>query len=244
MNPVLILTHNCLELTKRCIESIRAQDTSDVKIFVLDNGSTDGTIDWIYSQKDIYTFLRLENDGVSAGWNRLLGILFHCKPHGLHKAGWCAEHVLVVNNDTILAPWTYRKMLEYDAPFVTGVSYTDLDAVMSSENMGSGPTPGPDFSCFLIRRDCWENVGPFDENMVHYCSDVDYDIRARKAGIMLQNSHIKFYHERSSTIRLSPDCAAIHEQSAKDHEAFRAKYGVLPGQPGYERIWQVNELAK
>ena len=25
MNPVLILAHNCLELTKRCVESVRKQ---------------------------------------------------------------------------------------------------------------------------------------------------------------------------------------------------------------------------
>ena len=33
MNPVLILTHNCLELTKKCVESVRAQDV-EAYIFV------------------------------------------------------------------------------------------------------------------------------------------------------------------------------------------------------------------
>jgi len=45
MNPVLILTHNCLDLTKRCVESIRAQDI-DITLQVIDNGSTDGTEEW------------------------------------------------------------------------------------------------------------------------------------------------------------------------------------------------------
>ena len=45
MYPVLLLTHNCLELTKRCITSIRAQDVPFV-LFVIDNGSTDRTQEW------------------------------------------------------------------------------------------------------------------------------------------------------------------------------------------------------
>ena len=32
MNPVLILTHNCLELTKKCVESVLTQDV-DTEFF-------------------------------------------------------------------------------------------------------------------------------------------------------------------------------------------------------------------
>ena len=53
MNPVLILTHNCLELTKKCVESAKAQDIETVEFFFVDNASTDGTFDWIGSPKII-----------------------------------------------------------------------------------------------------------------------------------------------------------------------------------------------
>ena len=45
-NPVLLLARNCLELTKRCVESIHAQDIPTY-ILVIDNASTDGTFDWL-----------------------------------------------------------------------------------------------------------------------------------------------------------------------------------------------------
>lgn len=230
MNPVLILTHNCLELTKRCVESVRAQDI-ETYLRIFDNGSTDGTREWLeqnwcesdykftWSCHDLNT---PTNKGVSYAWNHNLSMFFD-------PGSSCdGSHVLVINNDTILPPWFYRELLACNVPFVTGATSRDINAVMESPIISL--TDGPDFSAFLIQREAWRKIGPFDESMVHYCSDIDYDIRARALGITLYNSHVKFYHERSSTIRLASeeDRAAIQQRSNLDHEAFRKKYGCLP----------------
>ena len=71
-NPCLILTRNNLELTKRCIESVRAQDCGDLFIRVVDNGSTDGTMQWLETFDDIQDWYFSDNNGVSAGWNLVL----------------------------------------------------------------------------------------------------------------------------------------------------------------------------
>lgn len=42
---VIIPCYNCLELTKRCIESIRCSE--DFNLIIVDNGSTDGTEEYI-----------------------------------------------------------------------------------------------------------------------------------------------------------------------------------------------------
>ena len=34
----------------------------------------------------------------------------------------------------------------------------------------------------LVRRAAWERVGPFDEGFVHYCEEVDWCMRAKRAG--------------------------------------------------------------
>jgi GT2 family glycosyltransferase len=91
--------------------------------------------------------------------------------------------LLSLNNDTEIPPWFYRELLACDVPFVTGVTSTNRVEVAMPPVRSL--TDGPDFSAFLIRRSAWEAIGPFDESMVHYCSDVDYDIRARKLGITL-----------------------------------------------------------
>lgn len=37
-------------------------------------------------------------------------------------------------------------------------------------------------SSWLVSRDCWESVGPFDESMTH-AEDVDWLARARDSGV-------------------------------------------------------------
>jgi GT2 family glycosyltransferase len=227
MHPVLILAHNCLELTKRCIESVRRQDIP-VVVSVIDNGSTDGT--FLEIGADI--LLRYaSNEGVSRGWNRGLNFLFKS-----------ADHVLVLNNDVVIPSWFYRELLAYDAPFVTGFSVNSMEVL----KQGPARIPlvgGPDFSAFLIRRDAWEKIGPFEEKMKFYAQDCDYHIRAAREGIPLLTAHFPFYHERSSTLRLaSPkEAEEIHAQANADREAFHKKWGFSVGSEEYIRV--VNTVA-
>lgn len=222
-NPVLILTHNCLELTKRCVESVRAQDVPTL-IAIIDNGSTDGTREWIAEEK-LQTVIFTENLGVSVGWNV-----------GLKLAFTSHNHVLCLNNDTELPPYFLRKLLSYDVSFVTGIS---VDEPKDHPDSWQQPAEHPDFSAFLIRRDCWETVGPFDERMKHYCSDCAYHVEAHRKGIKLLNAGVPFHHERSSTLRLaSPEeRRAIEIQANMDRQVFKSIYGCFPWEPAYSELF-------
>lgn len=226
MNPVLILTHNNLELTKRCVESVRAQDIP-TSPWVIDNGSTDQTPDWIYSEHILLCSFGA-NHGVSNGWNVGLWKIFYAD----------APHILVVGNDTVLAPWTYSALLSAKVPFVTGAD-VGMDPLPEKPDVFP-MSPHPDFSCFLIRRECWDTVGPFDERMVSYAGDCDYHIRAHRLGITLWKASVPYNHERSSTMnRATPqERHAIQEQANKDRIAFKALYGCLPGTPEYNNLFK------
>ena len=241
MNPVLILTRNCLELTKRCVESLRNQDVP-VKIHIYDNESSDGTKNWLNEiwhddDTDIIDQSSGVDLGVSAGWNFCLDNIFLTGDQW--DVGWKADHVLVVNNDTYLPPWFYSSLLSYDVPFVTGVSCDSMDGIRAPEPRKE-LRECPDFSAFLIRRDCWEKVGRFDESMVHYASDMDYHIRAHRLGVPLMNAGVNFYHERSSTIKKSSpqERRAIEAQADRDRAAFRTKYGFGANDPQYEEVFK------
>lgn len=230
MNPVFILTHNCLELTKKCVASVRAQDI-DTCIAVIDNASTDGTREWM-SSENIEIILFPENMGVSVGWNTGLTVAF--MEH---------DNVLVLNNDTIIPPWFYSTLLSYDVPFVTGVSVGDMKDIAT-------PPPRnelvscPDFSAFLIRRDVFEKVGIFDETLVHYCGDLDYHIRAHRAGIRLMNAHVPFYHERSSTLNnASPrERRVIELQADADRETLKHKWGCSDSGGSYAALFDEKDF--
>lgn len=236
MNAVLTLTRNNLALTKRTIASILSQDIPTI-MCAIDNGSTDGSREWL-DEDDYLLGASSVNEGVSSGWNRGLGNIFSAALAGHHNMP-VEEHVLVIGNDTVLPPWFYRELLSYDQPFVTGIAVDSMD-VIKSLPAKCPLDPHPDFSAFLIRRDCWEKVGPFDERMKLYASDCDFHVRAHRLGIPLSKANLPFYHERSSTLNLaSPEERAVIESQANaDREVFRSLYGCLPGTAEYENLFR------
>ena len=237
INPVLVLTHNCLELTKKCVASILAQDVP-VDLLVYDNGSTDGTSEWLPNNIDRPGFKAWRsqfNLGVSRGWN--MGLKYYFEELG-------AEHVLVVNNDTILPTWFYSSLLSFPGPFFSGISVNTLDEIAEQQEEWPLSSSGPDFSGWLMRKECWSQVGPFDEAMVHYSSDCDYHIRAHRKGIRLMNSGVPFYHERSSTLKLAThrERRRIELQSDADRLVFKSKYGMDPWDPGYAELFSEDQF--
>jgi GT2 family glycosyltransferase len=218
MNYVLILTKNNLHLTQKCVESVRAQDCGEISIHVHDNDSTDETPRWLSQQLDITDHSSGVDLGVSAAWNFVLETLF---------SKWQADHVLVVNNDTYLPSWFYKTLLMAPFPFVTGVTVRTMDEIAEIPKSLSFSN-GPDFSAFLIHREAWEKIGPFDEDMVLYAQDLDYHVRGSRLGVQMVNSGLPFYHKGSQTLQQAHPYTRllIQKRADQDRDAFLAKYGV------------------
>jgi GT2 family glycosyltransferase len=235
MNPAITLTHNCLELTKRCVDSLWNQDALS-RVHIVDNGSTDGTKEWLIQQEEkglIEVMLRDENRGVSAGWNTMIDLLFS----DLYADR--AEQCLVIGNDCVLPKSFYSTLIDCKLPFVTGVAVDNMEQANQQPRIYP-LEPRPDFSAFCITRECWEKIGPFDERFKHYCGDCDMHIRAHRLGISLWKAAVPFFHLRSSTIRLAPPAEQqeIMMQAHKDREVFQSVYGCLPGTPQYEALFK------
>ena len=62
---VLIVTYNRLSDLKICVETVRKQTYKYFNILVVNNGSTDGTKEWLVQQADIIT-INQENLGGQA----------------------------------------------------------------------------------------------------------------------------------------------------------------------------------
>jgi N-acetylglucosaminyl-diphospho-decaprenol L-rhamnosyltransferase len=90
---VLMPVFNRLAMTKRTLNYLRAQKTYDsLNLIVIDDGSSDGTAEFLNSQRDICV---LRGDG-SLWWGGAIEIgLQHVLKFG-HKSDW----VLFINNDT------------------------------------------------------------------------------------------------------------------------------------------------
>src|ERR1700739_1160183 len=105
MNPVLILTRNGLELTKRCVESVRNQDI-ETAIYHIVNGADDReTQEWFRYRTTDPSIRFPQNEGVSRGWNcGLTAILSRVD----------VKYCLVLNNDVVLPSYFYRELLAYN----------------------------------------------------------------------------------------------------------------------------------
>lgn len=232
MIPVLIVAHNCFELTKRCVESVENQDIP-TSIFVYDNGSTDETAEWLIQKHSakLISFGIGENLGVSYAWNIGISTIFNFTNDPVD--------ILVMNNDTIVPSWFLRRLLAFNLPFVTGISVGSTEEIVTEPSQTT-PTDGPDFSGFLIRKDAWATIGPFDqERMVSYCGDLDYHLRAHRKGIRLLNGHIPFAHFRSSTLNNAPprEKRLIELRADADRKNFKDKWGIDACSPEYASMF-------
>ena len=89
---IIIPVFNRIKETKKIISNLRVQDThEEIKILIIDDGSTDGTTEWLSSQKDLF-FIR-GNGKLLWGGAINLGINYVIKNHPTD------EWILFINND-------------------------------------------------------------------------------------------------------------------------------------------------
>lgn len=230
MNPVLILSYNGLPLLQECVESVKNQDIP-THIMALDNGSSDGSREWIIDNEDLSGFSPVleKNIGVSAGWNYGLRIIFNT---------WNADYALVLNQDVVLPRSFYRDLLNRQELFVTGYPTDNRDTLISEHFVWI--VPHPCFSAFLITRECWNKIGEFSDDLWSWCNDCDYHIRGHRLGIGMYKVGVPFFHVGSSTINSAPpkERRMMELQADADRQTFYEKWGAMPGTPEYSNLFK------
>lgn len=73
---VLSLTRDRLEFTKHCFQTLAENAGCEYDHYVWDNGSTDGTVEWLREQP-FHVFIAGVNNGISAAMNHLLRTAEH-----------------------------------------------------------------------------------------------------------------------------------------------------------------------
>ncbi len=209
---------NRVEDTLACIASLRAQRPVPPQVIVVDNGSSDDSVAQLRATvPEVMLIPSKRNLGFSGGYN--LGIQ--------QALALGATHVLIINNDAILAPNALATLLQYAAPDVGALSPVIYHALpnrviwslggrthpltLEKSNSWVGqPDPGTlppvieqDFltGCILLLpRATLETVGLFDEGFWLYYEDMDFSRRVRLAGLrMLTVTKAHAWHKVASS---------------------------------------------
>jgi len=262
-NWIICPVRNAVKYTKAALPTFLAQDVGDVNVLIINNASDDGTTQWLNSLADKRVFVSHQDPplSVAASWNFGLRWLFEPQPIPMKNA-WrppLAEYALVVNNDVLLRPDTYGWLKSCADSFVTAVGNNDPQCIEPSvrvnqeENFGvlsfeppeGTIRPHPDFSCFMIHRDCWQKVGPFDERFAGgYVEDADYHIRMHNADIEAYCIDLPFYHVASGTAKEAGDKEreAIGKRADANRKLFREIYGCNVGSEEYYALFKQTEV--
>lgn len=199
---VVVLNWNGAEVIRECLDSLLAMDYPNFKVAVVDNASTDGSPDEIAGAYLQVELIRLDENLMYAGGNNV-GIEI-----ALDKG---ADAVLLVNNDTVaeraLLSRLVDGLLEDPRAAVTGPKifyHADKDLIWSAggkvivplglvHHIGIRSRDTGRYSskrkvdyltgcCLLMRSEAIRAVGPLDPSYVIYSEDVDWCLRARRAG--------------------------------------------------------------
>ena len=234
---VVVVSRNNLHLTRKTVASAHAQDMP-VDIILVDNASSDGTVQWAATKDYVSLIAFQEQRSLAACWNYALRQVFKR-----------SSHALVVNNDVEIQTWTYRYLNTHGGLFVTCVSVNQKEQLLKvppSDQVTQRPMvmpderPHPDFSSFMIRKECFERVGPFNESYwPAYAEDSEYHVRMHRAGIRAVCIDLPFLHHGSGTIKHADPAERrrIEKGAQANRERFRREYGCLPGTKEYELLF-------
>ncbi len=192
---VVIVTYNSRDLVGQCLRSVAEQTHVDHEVMVVDNASRDGTPSFIAGNfPKVRLIKNASNLGFSAANNQALN-----QASGRYR--------VLLNPDTLLLNGTLDRLVEYlDAHPEVGIIgakmvesdgslrryetwYPSLHSYLGNSVMlrlwgdqGSREVEFVSGSCLMIRRETMQQIGPLDEGFFMYAEDVDWCLRAKRAG--------------------------------------------------------------
>jgi GT2 family glycosyltransferase len=227
MNPVLMIAYNNLELTKKAVASVFAQDIP-VDFYLEDNGSTDGTEEWLgsggalefpRSEGTLFSWHRRNiNESPIRIANEYSARIFRSYPY-----------LLGVPNDVRLPSNCYSELLRWPRGFVCASDNGQNEPDCRPGRAVSENTP---MAVMLTRKWAYDAIVAkdgyfFDEGYFMYASDCDMALRMAACGIRGVQLDIPYWHYGSASHRLAPqeEGDRMRIQANEDRAYFERKWG-------------------
>ncbi|MFA6216194.1 MAG: glycosyltransferase family 2 protein [Candidatus Omnitrophota bacterium] len=199
---IIILNWNGKVDTLECLESVFQIDYSNFQVILVDNGSTDGSLQAIRARfKDAVIIENKENKGFCVANN--IGIQYALK--------YGTEYFLVLNNDTVVEPAIIhdlrnvlgeRSQVSVVSPLIayyddrqkmqfsgTQIDWGNGDLCRQYEweyivsQKGLLEIDFASWCAIFFKREAIDRIGLLDEDFFAYYEDVEWGVRGAKLGI-------------------------------------------------------------
>jgi GT2 family glycosyltransferase len=262
---VLILNFNGKYLLEDSISSYLANDYDNFEVVVIDNGSKDGSQQWVEENySDVFVLQTGSNLGYSRGFNYGLDYAFKKRK---------ADYVLITNNDVkadskVIAElvkvaekdpmigFVTGKVYYYDKPNVLQtVGYYEEDPtnfigghIGNNENdKGQYDEIAQRLFCddifMLVKKHVYDSVGGYDTEFKYQVEQVDWQERGKSKGFKIYYTpHAKIWHKESMTIGKSSAFKTYYD--VRNPFIFRLKYKDEEYIKRYSRYYLKFKVAK
>lgn len=213
---IILLNWNGFEFTKACIDSLFQTIDRNFEIILVDNGSEDSSLQNLMRlYPDLHFLKSPTNLGFTGGNN--LGIIY-AKERGF-------EYILLLNNDTVverdfLGPLVERLknctacaavqpliyyMHDREKPWNAGGRYQNWLAKSKTlytvaDKTHAYPADWISGCAFMVKSSVIQQIGVLDNLYFAYFEDVDWSLRMKKAGYILEIVPTsRIYHEAGAS---------------------------------------------
>lgn len=239
---IILINYNGGELTVACLKALQEQSYTDFDILLVDNGSTDDSLDAVsrfVKKSSTNNPVRIVPVGFNAGFT------------GGNAVGWGhaeGEYICVLNNDAEPdREWLKNLVQEMEADSAVGICASKMlvfgtniidsagdgfSTLLKGFKRGEGENSdkyneqgyvfGACAGAALYRREMLDKIGFFDEDFFLIHEDTDLNFRAQLAGWkVLYVPAAVVYHKVRSTIGNMSDTAVYY--TLRNSELARIK---------------------
>jgi len=228
---IIILNFNGKKFLKDCFKSLRNQTYQNFEIILIDNGSTDDSVEFIKKKfPEIKIILNKENLGFAYANNQGFKIAkgkYFITLNNDTKTDekWLENLILVAENDNKIG-MVASKILSLKNPSL--IDSVGVEICLNGMSRGRGRIEIdngqydrveeillPSACAALYRKKMLEEIGFFDDKFFAYCEDTDLGIRGRIAGwkAFLAPNAIVYHYYSGTAGKYSPLKAFLVERN-------------------------------